>query len=91
MNIINTSGAQTITLANGSASVVSSGGSVLVNRIPANSIGIDDEEEDDEMNEEGEFSEEEEDETEMLEGGGSELTTQLAAAGWTHGVILRLY
>ena len=90
MNTISTSAGQTITLSgNGIASVVSSsGGSVLVNRVTATNIGIDEDEDDEDMAEEGDFSDDEGDE-DMLEG-GSELTTQLAAAGWQHGVMFCL-
>ena len=46
---------------------------------------MDEEDEDDDMNDDGDDSFGEDGDDEMLSG-GSELTTQLAAAGWQHGV-----
>ena len=57
----------------------------ILYRVSAASIGVDEEDDDDDMADDGDDSFGEDGDDEMLSG-GSELTTQLAAAGWQHGV-----
>merc|ERR1719330_2205269 len=78
MNTITTSGGQTITISNGIASVVNTPSSILVNRVTANAL--DDEEDDDGMDDDGDDSFGEDGDEDLM-GDGSEITTQLAAAG----------
>ena len=55
-------------------------------RVSAASIGVEDDDDDDDMNDDCDDSFGEDGDDEMMDG-GSELTTQLAAAGWQHGVV----
>ena len=70
---------QSITISsNGIASVVASSSGMLVER-----VGVDDDEDDDDMGDDGDDSFGEDDE--MI--GVSDVTSQLAAAGWQNGVM----
>ena len=59
---------------------------LFLSRVSAASIGVDEDEDDDDLNDDGDDSFGEDGDDEMMDG-GSELTTQLAAAGWQHGVV----
>ena len=59
---------------------------LFYSRVSATSIGVDEDDDDDDLNEDGDDSFGEDGDDEMMDG-GSELTTQLAAAGWQHGVV----
>ena len=79
MNNIHTSQGQSITISNnGIASVVATSSGMLVGRV----ANMDEDDDDDDMGDEGDDSFGEDDE--MM--GVSDVTSQLAAAGWRHGV-----
>ena len=79
MNSINSGQGQPITITNnGIASVVATSSGMLVGRV----ANMDEEDDDDDMVDEGDDSFGEDDE--MM--GVSDVTSQLAAAGWQHGV-----
>jgi len=80
MNNIHTSQGQAITISNnGIASVVATSSGMLVGRV----ANMDEDEDDDDMGDEGDDSFGEDDE--MM--GVSDVTSQLAAAGWRHGPV----